>query len=261
VVDVFEEVDEHLRADRAEVLLKKYLPWVLGGLAVGLAVALAVWGFQSYSEKNIERASTVYAQGIDSLGKGDAAGALKQFGDAAKASSGAYKSLSLQQVAGIDLDQGKTALATKAFDDAAKASGEPILADAARLKSAYAVLDTASYADIEARLKPILDPKRPYSPLAREALAWAKLRDGKIAEARSDFVVLSLLPSAPDNLHQRAHAAIGLIDGGTAGQVAATVKEAVAMPSNPLFPQIAPAGGPAPNAPAQSPAPQPGPAQ
>ncbi len=260
MVDVFEEVDEHLRASQAEVLFRKYLPWVLGGLAVGLIVALAIWGYQSYSQKNTERASTIYAQGVDSLGKGDTAGALKQFNDAAKASSGAYRSLSLQQVAGIDLDQGKTDLATKAFDDAAKASSEPILADAGRLKSAYALLDTASYADIEARLKPLLNPNRPFSPLAREALAWAKLRAGKIAEARSDFVVLSLLPTAPDNLHQRAHAAIGLIDGGTAGQVAATVKEAVAMPSNPLFPQVAPAGGPAPNAPAQDTAPQ-GPAQ
>ena len=257
MVDVFEEVDEHLRADQAEVLLKKYLPWILGGLAVGLAIALAIWAFESYSEKNNEHASVLYAQGVDTLGKGDTAGALKQFGDAAKASSGAYKSLSLQQVAAIDLDRGKTDLALKAFDDAQHASSEPILADAARLKSAYAVLDTASYADVEARLKPLLDPKRPYSPLAREALAWAKLRAGKIAEARQDFVVLSLLPSAPDNLHQRAHAAIGLIDGGTAGQVAATVKEAVALPSNPLFPQIAPAGGPA-TAPS---APQPGPAQ
>jgi len=256
VVDVFDEVDEQLRADRAEGLLRKYLPWIAGGLGVGLAIALAVWGFDSYSQKKVEHASTLYAQGIDTLGKGDTAGALKQFGDAAKTASGAYRSLALQQVAAIDLDQGKLDLATKAFADAAGASHEPIVADAARLKSAYAILDTASYADVEKLLKPLIDPKRPYSPLAREALAWAKLRAGKIAEARADFVVLSLLPTAPDNLHERAHAAIGLIDGGTAGQVAATVKEAVAQPSNPLFPQIAPAGGPAPN-----PTPQPGPAQ
>ena len=256
MVDVFEEVDEQLRADRAEVLLRRYLPWILGGLGVGLAIALAVWAFDSYSQKKIEKASTLYAQGVETLGKGDTAGALKQFSDAAKTASGAYRALSLNQVAAIDLDQGKLDLATKAFADAANASHEPILADAARLKSAYAILDTASYADVEKLLKPLIDPKRPYSPLAREALAWAKLRAGRIAEARQDFVVLSLLPTAPDNLHERAHAAIGLIDGGTAGQVAATVKEAVAQPSNPLFPQIAPAGGPASN-----PTPQPGPAQ
>jgi hypothetical protein len=256
VVDVFEEVDEQLRADRAEVLFRRYLPWIAGGLGVGLAIALAVWGFDSYSQKKTEQASVVYSQGIEILGKGDTAGALKQFGDAAKTSSGAYRALSLNQVAGIDLDQGKTDLATKAFADAANASHEPILADAARLKSAYAILDTASYADVEKLLKPLIDPKRPYSPLAREALAWAKLRAGKIADARTDFVVLSLLPTAPDNLHERAQRTIMLIDGGTAGQVAGTVKEALLQPSNPLFPQIAPAGGPAP-----SPTPQPGPAQ
>ena len=256
MVDVFEEVDDQLRADRAEVLFRRYLPWIAGGLGVGLAIALAVWAYDSFSQKKTEQASSVYAQGLETLGKGDTAGALKQFGDAAKASSGAYRALSLNQEAGLYLDQGKLDLATKTFADAANASHEPILADAARLKSAYAILDTASYADVEKLLKPLTDPKRPYSALAREALAWAKLRAGRIAEARQDFVVLSLLPTAPDNLHERAHAAIGLIDGGTAGQVAATVKEAVAQPSNPLFPQIAPAGGPASN-----PTPQPGPAQ
>lgn len=256
MVDVFEEVDEQLRADRAEVLFRRYLPWIAGGLGVGLAIALAAWGIDSYSQKKIEQASTVYAQGIEALGKGDTAAALKQFSDAAKTSSGAYRSLSLQQVAAIDLDQGKLDLATKAFADAAAASHEPILADAARLKSAYAILDTASYADVEKLLKPLTDPKRPYSPLAREALAWAKLRAGKIADARADFVILSILPAAPDNLHERARAAIGLIDGGTAGQVAGTVKEVLNQPSNPLFPQNAPAGGPAP-----SPMQQPGPAQ
>ena len=256
MVDVFEEVDDQLRADRAEGLLRKYLPWIIGGLAVGLAIALAVWAFDSHSQKSIEHASTLYAQGVDTLGKGDTGGALKQFNDTAKASSGAYRALAYNQVAAIDLDQGKLDLATKAFADAASASHEPILADAARLKSAYAVLDTASYADVEKMLKPLMDPKRPYSPLAREALAWAKIRAGMIAEARQDFVVLSLLPTAPDNLHERAHAAIGLIDGGTAGQVASTVKEALLQPTNPLFPQIAPAGGPA-----TSPMPQSGPAQ
>jgi hypothetical protein len=256
VVDVFEEVDEQLRADRAEVLFRRYLPWIAGGLGVGLAIALAVWAFDSYNQKKTEHASTLYAQGFETLSKGDTAGALKQFSDAAKATSGAYRSLSLQQVAGIELDQGKLDLATKAFADAAAASHEPILADAARLKSAYAILDTASYADVEKLLKPLVDTKRPYSPLAREALAWAKLRAGRIAEARQDFAILSILPSATDNLRGRAHAAIGLIDGGTAGQVAGTVKEVLAQPSNPLFPQIAPAGGPAP-----SPTQQPGPAQ
>ena len=256
MVDVFEEVDEQLRADRVEGLLRRYLPHILAGLAIVLAAALAFWAYDSYRQKSIEHASTLYAQGIETLGKGDTASALKQFNDASKASSGAYRALSLNQEAAIDLDQGKLDLATKAFADAARASHEPLLADAARLKSAYAMLDTASYADVEKLLKPLTDPKRPYSPLAREALAWAKLRAGRVAEARQDFVVLSLLPTAPDNLHERAHAAIGLIDGGTAGQVAATVKEAVAMPSNPLFPQIAPAGGPAPSS-----TPQPGPAQ
>ena len=55
----------------------------------------------------------------------------------------------------------------------------PLIADAARLKSALALMDTAPYADIETRLKPLLDEKRPYRIAAREALAMAKLKAGK----------------------------------------------------------------------------------
>lgn len=249
MVDVFEEVDEQLRSDQLQTLFRKYLPWAAGGLAAGLVVALAVWGVMHYRQTNAEKASAVYAQGTDSLGRGDQAIAFAQFGEAAKDSSGVYRSLALQQQAGIRLDQNKTAEAVQLFDQAAKAASDPVVGDAARLKSAYALMDTASYADIEARLTPLANPQRPYSSLARLGLAFAKLKAGKVAEARSDFVVLSLLPTATDDMRQIAKEAEALIDSGSTAQLAATVKEAITMPSNPLFPQGVPAGAPAPTNP------------
>ena len=109
-------------------------------------------------------------------------------------------------------------------------------------------MDTASYADEEARLTPLTDSKRPLSALAREALAFAKLQAGKLKDARADFVVLSLLPTASDPIRQRARVAMDLIDGGAAAQLTATVKASNSLSANPLFPEGPPSAGPPPTA-------------
>jgi hypothetical protein len=247
VVDVFEEVEEQLRSDRYRILALKYLPWAGGGLLAGLVIALAIWGYGQYHQRGEERASQSYASGVDFLSHGDRDQAFAKFQTAASSSSAAYRSLALMQEAAIRLDQQRTSDAVALFDQAAKASPSPILADAASLKAAYALLDTAPLSEIEARMKPLLDAKRPYAAMAHEVVAMAKLNAGKLADARSDFVVVSLLPNTPESLRDRAKAAIELIDSGTASGISATVKAAIALPPMPNPPPGAPpgAGGPA----------------
>jgi hypothetical protein len=261
VVDVFEEVEEQLRADRYRVLAARYLPWVGGGLLLALLVALGAWGFQQYQQGGVEKASQAYASGLDSLARNDRDQAYQQFGQAAGSSSAAYKALGLMQQGGIRLSQQRTADAVNLFDQAAKAAPNAIIGDAARLNSAWALLDTASVAEIQDRLKPLTSKSdSPYNALAREAVAMAKLRAGQIADARADFVVLALLPNAPDNVRQRAQAAKALIDGGGATGVAAIVKAALALPPAPVTLPTAPGAGPdqgqdaGPPAPDQAPA-------
>ena len=242
MVDVFEEVEEQLRSDRYRTLALRYLPWAGGGLLAALAVALAVWGYGQYQQGGEEKASQAYASGIDSLARGDRDQAFQRFGQAATSNSAAYRALALMQQAGIRVDQQRTADAVGLFDQAAKAAPNPIIGDVARLKSAWALSDTASVAEIQDRLKPLTSKTdSPYYALAREAVAMAKLRAGRTAEARADFVVIGLLPSAPDDVRQRAEAAKTLIDSGGAAGVAAIVKAAQALPPAP----IAPAGAPA----------------
>lgn len=243
MVDVFSEVDEQLRSEQLKTLLQKYLPGVLGGLAAVLLLALAYWGWTAYRQSVAEKASAAYAQGVDSLSHGDTAGAFVHFVATTKFSSPIYRSLALQQEAGVWLSQNKIAKAVDLLDQAAKAAPDPMVADAARLKAAYALMDTASFGDIEARLNPLADPKRPFSALAKEALAFAKLKAGMTSQARSDFVVLTLLASSSDDIRKRAQAAIGMIDDGSAQQLPATVTSALSLSSNPLFPEGPPLGG------------------
>ncbi|WP_340647245.1 tetratricopeptide repeat protein [Phenylobacterium sp.] len=245
MVDVFEEVEEQLRTDRYKALALKALPWVGVVLAAALVIALAIWGYDNYQTKTTSKASDQYAQGLEAFGAGRTDEADRLFGEVAKSGSKAYKSLALQHQGGIKIAVGKTAEAVTYFDQAAEAAPNDIIGDVARLKSAFALLDTAPYKDLEARLTPMLKEGRPYRTEAREALAFAKIMHGDMAGARGDFVVISLIADASEGARNRAKAAMDLIDSGSAKNVAATARAAAALSPTLLQPGAA-AGSSAP---------------
>jgi hypothetical protein len=230
VADVFEEVEEQLRSDRYKALALKLLPWVLGALVLALAVSIGVYLFESSQAKGNAKASEEYAQALEAIEQGRTGEATTLLTEVSKSPSKAYKALALQHLGGIKLGANDTAGAVKLFDEAAAAAPDDMLGDAARLKSAFALLDTASFKDMQARLDPLMKEGRPYRTEAREALAFAKLMAGDTAGARGDFVVVSLLPDAQEGSRDRARAAISLIDSGSAKLVPAVAKAAMALP-------------------------------
>jgi hypothetical protein len=248
VTDLFNEVEEQLRSDRYKTLGLKAAPWVLGLAVVLIVGAFSIWGWRHYQQQAAEKASNEYAQAIDAMQAGHDDDAFRLFGDVAKSGSKGYATLAVMQQGALRLAGGKTTEAVALFDQAAKAAPDPILGDAASLKSVFALMDTAPYKDVEARLLPLTKDERPYRVEAREALAFAKLAAGDMAGARSDFVVISLLEGASQAARGRADAAKTLIDSGSAKAVPAAIKAAAALP-----PQTsAPAGPPI----GQAPAPQ-----
>ena len=241
MTDLFDEVEEQLRSDRYRTLARKALPWILAVLAAALVVFLAVWGWERYREQVANKASEEYAGALQALAAGDQAAAEKLWGDVAKSPAKAYKSLALMQLGAIKASADKPAQAVALFDQAAAAAPDEILGDAARLKSAFALLDTASFKDMETRLTPLMKDGHPYRVQAREALAFSKIMAGNTTGARSDFVIISQSLDAPDGARQRATAAMGLIDSGSAKAVAAAAKAAAVLPP-PV--QAAPGGVP-----------------
>lgn len=255
MVDVFEEVEEQLRSDRYKTLALKTLPWVSGALLLALVGGGGWYGWQKHQEGVAAKASEGYQRGLADLGKNDPGRAFVEFDEVAKSGTPAYKSLALQQQGGIRLQQGKTAEAVQLFDAAAKVSPDLLFGDLARLKSAFALMDTASYGDIEARLKPLTEEKHPYRAQAREALAMAKLGADKTAEARADFQVLTIAPDASEGVRGRAQAATALIDSGSAKSLPEIVKAAQALPpAAALPPGLAVPGGAPPAAQPAAPA-------
>lgn len=242
MTDLFEEVEEQLRSDRYKQLARKALPWAVGIAAIALAATLGYWGYDTWKTRQTDRASEQYVAAMEAFGQGDRDRARAIWTEISKSGASAYKALSLMHLAAYQQD--KPAEAVKLLDQAAEAASDPVLADAARLKSALALLDTASFKDLEGRLKPLMEEGRPYRIQAREALAFAKLRAGDLKSARGDFVLISQSLEAAQGAQARAQAAISLIDSGSAAQVAAVVRSAQAMPPPMMIPPGAPAAAP-----------------
>src|SRR5690606_6646625 len=129
--------------------------------------------------------------------------------------------LALNHRAGIAVQQNRIPAAVELFDEAAGASRDPLLRDAAALKAAMLLMDTASLEDIQARLAPLMADDRPFRAFAREAMAMAQRQHGKTAEARQTLVVLKNSLDTPREISQRAELAISSIDDGTAANLPA----------------------------------------
>jgi hypothetical protein len=232
--DFFNEVDEELRADRWRTLFKKYLPWAISAGVALLLAYCAIWGWTAWRSHVSAKASEAYNRGLEALGSRNVAGARTAFAEAAKVggtplAGSPYRAEALMLQAGLLVRDGKTDEAVKMLDDAAKAAPDPVMKDLASLKAAFLLMDKAPYGDIEKRLKPLSQKKRPFEFYAREALAFEKLQTpGHAKDARAEFVVLSIDMAAPDDVRQRAAMAKQAIDDGVASALPSIVHAASA---------------------------------
>lgn len=240
--DIFDETEESLRVDRWVTIVKTALPWVSAILVVALVAALSIWGWQAWQDNRASHAADIYQSAMDSVVKGDKAAAKTQFENAAKAGSPTYKALALMELGAMALDDKKPDEALKDFDDASKATSAPLLSDTAALKAAYIAMDKSSFADMQARLTPLTADKRPLAPMAKEALALAKLQNGDIKGARADLKVLGVTLGTPDGVKQRAAEIVAAIDSGAAPTALAIMKQPEAAPVT--MPSVSPLAAP-----------------
>lgn len=228
MTDAFNEVEEELRAARYQAFVQKGWPYVAGALVLGVLVAVGVWGYGQRSRSEQAKASATYDLAMQSLATSDLDGADARFAGLAASAPPGYRTLALMQQAGIRVQKNKPDEAVRLLDQAAKAAPDNILGDAARLEAALLMEDTHPFAEVQARLEPLVDDKRPYHLMAREARAMALLQAGRPQEARSDLAVLALADNVSKETRQRAQAAKLLIQTGSAAVLPAAAKAAPA---------------------------------
>ena len=237
--DIFDETEENLRADKWVAIVKTALPIVIATLLAALLLALGIWGWQSWQANIAAKSSETYQAALDAGNKGDTAGAKTKFEDVTKSGNATYKALAYMQLGGMAVSAKNDTEAAKDFDAAAAQGTSPAIKDLAVLKSVFVSMDKAPFKQVQDRLTPLTKDGRPFAPLAKEALAMAKLQNGDVAGARSDLQVLSLTLGTPDGVKQRAGEFVQAIDSGAIP----AAKAAIALPeaTAPVMPQM-PAG-------------------
>jgi hypothetical protein len=230
VVDFVEEVEEQLRSDRYLGFARRAWPWFLAALIAVVVGWLGAWGYNSWRDRNIGRASIAYDKAVSSLIQGDQTGAYTAFDQIGKTGPAGYRALALIQEGGMRFAAGKTAEAVAFYDSAAKAAPNEIFGDLARLRAAQVLLDSAPYSQVAPRLQALMGDRKPYDLQARELLAMAKLVAGKTSEARGDFNALTITLGVTQAMRARAQAAIALIDSGQSAVLSQVAKTAALLP-------------------------------
>ncbi len=229
MADAFYEVDEQLRAARLKNLFQRGWPYAVGLVVAAGVVALGVWGWTQYEQGQIAKSSTAYAAAAQAQATGDAKTAQQKFEALGRSGTPAYRALALMQEADIALKAKDEAGAVRFFDQAAGVAPNRVIGDAARLKAAYVLMDSAPYQQVYDRLQPLTDKSRPYRGMAREALAIERMATGRKAQAVGDFQVLALSQDSSEATRARANAALAMIRSGSAEAIGPIAKGAVGL--------------------------------
>jgi len=216
VVDIFEEVDEELRRDKYQDLLRQWGPWALGAALAVIAGSVAWQGFDAWQTGSRQTASDAFIAAMTHSESGELALAAAGLETLAETGTPGYVSLALIQRGNVAIEQGDNAAATGFFEQAAARSSDPVLRDMAEIRAVWASWDSLSFSDIDLRLSRLVNADSPYRHIARETIAAAALRADNIERARTHYQFLAFSSDAPAGVQRRAQEAMALIAQRTA---------------------------------------------
>lgn len=203
------EVDEEVRADEYKRIWNRYGS-VFTALAVAVVLGVAAFkGWEYYEQTRSETAGVVYATAIKQAGDGkydDALAALKAVNHAG------YGQLARLEEAAVLAEKGDAEKAVQAYDAiAADSSIDPLLADLARIRAAYLLVDTAKPEDLQARIGRFDKEGEIWRNQAREVLGLAAWRAGDFLTADRYMNMIFSDPDTAPAMRQRAQVMVQLI--------------------------------------------------
>ena len=207
------EVDEAVRHERYRALWDKYGLYVLA-LAVLLVAGVAgynAWTF--WRQSQAQTAGAEFTQAVI-LAESDDPKAKELLDALAKTGPAGYQVLARFQLAAAEAKAGKIDDAVAAYDAlASDASVDRILQGVAVLQAAGLRLDKADFAEMERRLKPLVDANSAWRYSARELLGLSAYQQNDMREAERQFSTLLGDQGTPRSLRERADMMLALIVG------------------------------------------------
>ena len=209
--DIFQEVDEEVRRDKALEFWKKHQNLIIAGAA---AIVLATGGYRFYenhklAEQQAAGAAFQQALALDRDGKGaDAQAAL-----AALAASAPKGYQTLARLAGAAVQSKTDPSGALAVYDALAADRSigSLLQDAAKLRAALLRLDQGDVAAAKPAFEALAAPTGAYRFTAQLALGVIALQAGDYSEAGREFDLIVADPQAPTAERHSAESLFGLV--------------------------------------------------
>lgn len=215
MADIFREIDEEVRRDKAAALWSKY-GVVFVGLAVAAVLAVAGWQFWLYRE---QQASQIVGAKLEAALKasrdGNGSEAETILGELAASSTPAgYRQIARFRLAAETAKRDAAAGAT-AFDALANdGSLTQLYRDLARLRAGMLRVDLVPYAELRQALEPLATPQGVWRHSAREFLGIAALKANLFEDAGRWFDAIVTDPQSPAVLRQRTELYLALVRGG-----------------------------------------------
>jgi hypothetical protein len=212
VPDIFDEVSEDLRAERARALLRRY-GFVLVGLMLLTLAGVGLYDYeatQTGQSRNAIADRFIDAQDqagrlADNPGKQPPAAVVATFADIAAHGPGGYRVLAALQLAALDWDSGHQSVAIAGWKKISDDSGAPqALRDLATLTSAEHQIDSGDPQALKNQLLPLVRGTTRWRPLAEQDTALLDIRLGRKPEAKAILKSLSQDPQAPQGVREMA---------------------------------------------------------
>lgn len=203
MTDLFREIEEELKKDRAVQLWAKYGRYVI---AVAVAIVLAVGAYQLWSQWDLSRREARSESFVEAteLAEPDREAALAQLAELG-APDGGYGTLATFERARLLAEDGDNAAAIAIWDElaAADAAGQSFQSLATVLSVMHQI-DDGDPTALGARLDPLTRVGNGFRPVALELSAVLALRRGERSRARDLYTMIVDDLSAPSGLRARA---------------------------------------------------------
>lgn len=215
--DIFDEVDEDLRAERMRRLLRRYGgAMVLAAVAVVAGVA-GVQAWRWYDARQTASTAQSFIAATRLADSGDAAErqrAQPLFDAIAKHGGASYRTLAKLRQAGLRDQSGDADGASALWDEVSRDGGaDAMLRDFASLQWATANVDAGDTGAVAARLQRLTAPENPWHAMALQAQALLALRQGQHEAAQNTLRRLASDPQTPQGVRQQAASLMAQLGG------------------------------------------------
>lgn len=214
MADIFREIDEDVRRDRAIDFWKKHGNVLIGG-ALLVVLATAGWkAYETWQAGKAEAAGARFEEALELARAGKTEEAEQAFSAIAKEAPSGYQKLArfreASELAKVDREKGLKAYEAIAADGSLSST----LRDVARLRMGLMMVDTATPEALKAAIDPLLAEGNVFAANARELLGLAALKAGDYAAAGKYFDEIVTDRTAPPSLKQRADLLLAIVRAG-----------------------------------------------